>query len=233
MADSPVDVEVQGRLARVRLNRPDAGNRVNIAMMKALLTALEQTAAGEVDVCLLSASGPDFCLGREQGERLPEHMTRRDSLSLILDVNAALSRCGAIIVTAAAGRAYGFGCGLVAQADLSIAADTAQFAFDEIHHGFAPAIVLTYLGDLLGPRRALDLTATGRAVCAEEAERIGLISRVAAADDLEAVAERVVGGLLELDRTALRECKRFQREVRQLPPEARPHHALSFMTSEK
>lgn len=224
MTEQFVQTTVEDRVARIRLNRPEADNRITVAMMRQFIDGL--SAAKDAAVLVITAAGPNFTVGRDQQERPPEGMTRRDNLALIIEGNALLRSFPGISVTAFRGRALGFGSGLIVQSDLSVAADTATLGFDEIRHGFAPSIVMTYLEDYVGPKRALDLVATGRTLSADEAERIGMISRVVPEDDLEAVTESLVAGLLERNEEALRTCKSFLREIRSVDPEARGERAL-------
>ncbi|MGH8869818.1 MAG: enoyl-CoA hydratase/isomerase family protein [Actinomycetes bacterium] len=223
-----VETSIEGRLARLRLRRPEADNRVTVAMMRQLIDGIAAASEADCDVLLVTAEGDDFSVGRDQQER-PEGMTKRDNLSLILEANAQLDGFAGIVVTAFRGRALGFGSGLVVQSDIALAAGSATLGFDEIQHGFAPLIVLTYLEQFVGPKNALDLAVTGRHLSAEEALRMGMVSRVVPGDELEACAEALVQGLLARDSGATRGCKRFLRDVRGVAADARPTYALDQM----
>jgi enoyl-CoA hydratase/carnithine racemase len=227
MADELVRYSVSGRVARIVLDRPDAGNLFTTGMMRGLAGAFTAATASQAAVTLLCAAGPDFSRGRDRDETLPAGMTRLDSTALIVEVGEAVRAYPGLLVTAVSGRAMGFGCGLVVQSDLSVAADTAQFGFDEILHGSAPRFVMAYLEDAIGPKRALDLLVTGRALEAAEAERIGLVSRVVPAADLASSAEAMVSALLERDPVAIRTCKSYLREIRAIEPDERLKHALA------
>ena len=103
-----------------------------------------------------------------------------DNTRLIVDANRLLTGFPGITVAAAQGRALGFGCGVVVQSDIALAAASAELGFDEVHHGTAPAFVMSYLEDHVGPKRALDLIVTGRTLSAAEAEQWGIVTRVVA-----------------------------------------------------
>jgi enoyl-CoA hydratase/carnithine racemase len=233
MTDELVSTTIDGRVARITLDRPEADNRITVAMMQQFIAGLTSAAEADVDVLMVTATGANFSVGRDQKETPPAGMTKRDNLGLIVRANRLLGEFRGISVVAFRGRALGFGSGLVVQCDLSIAADTATVGFDEIRHGFAPSIVMTYLEDYVGPKRALDLVATGRILNATEAERFGMVSRVVPADHLDAVAESTVAGLLERDRDALRTCKRYLRAIRSIQPEDRGEYALTQMAGAK
>lgn len=229
MSDDLVQSTVEGRVARIRLDRPEADNRITIAMMRQFIAGLQEAIDADVDVLVITASGANFTVGRDQQERPPQGMTRRDNLALIVEANMLLSSFTGITVTAFRGRALGFGSGLVVQSDLAVAADTATLGFDEIRHGFAPSIVMTYLEDCVGRKRALDLVATGRTLNAEEAERYGMVSRVVPADALDGYTESLVDDLLDRDPQALRTCKSFLRQIRAVDPASRGAYALDQM----
>lgn len=221
---------INERSARIELCRPEAGNRITVAMMRQFAEALEAATSADADVLVISALGEHFTLGRDQQEGLPPGMTRRDSLALAVHANGLLAGFPGITLTAAQGKALGYGSGLVVQSDLAVAADTATLGFDEIRHGFAPLVVLTYLEHFVGPKRALDLVLTGRHLNAGEAERFGMVTRVVPADDLEACTESLAGDLLSHDRTALRRCKQYLAEIRTVAPAQRGEYALDQMT---
>jgi len=233
MTQESVQTTIDGRIGRIQLNRAEADNRITVAMMKQFIDGLAAAHEHDVDVLLITAAGANFTVGRDQQERPPEGMTRRDNLGLIVEGNKLLNDFPGIGVTAFRGRALGFGSGVVLQSDLSVAADTATMGFDEIRHGFAPSIVMTYLESYVGPKRALDLVATGRMLSATEAECFGMVSRVVPADDLDVCAESLVNGLLDRDRTALRTCKSYLKEIRDVTPDRRGEYALDQMVGKK
>ncbi|MFC4943006.1 enoyl-CoA hydratase/isomerase family protein [Pseudonocardia sp. GCM10023141] len=219
--------ERTGRVSRIRLERPAAANRIHSTMMGQLIDALDAATAAGSDIVVISGAGPDFSVGRDQHEVLPAGMSKLDNTALIVAANRSLAAFPGITLAVVQGRALGFGCGLALQCDLSIAADTAELGFDEIHHGTAPAFVMSYLEDYVGPRRALDLIVTGRALPAAEAERYGMVSRVVAADGLAAAAAEMVADLLRSPGELLARCKAYLRENRAVAPADRLDHAFA------
>ena len=160
--------EVDGRLSRIVLDRPEAANRIHSTMMRQLIDALAAATAAGSDVVLITAAGRDFSVGRDQHEALPDGFSKLDNTRLIVDANRLLTGFPGITVAAAQGRALGFGCGVVVQSDIALAAASAELGFDEVHHGTAPAFVMSYLEEHVGPKRALDLIVTGRTLSAAE-----------------------------------------------------------------
>jgi methylglutaconyl-CoA hydratase len=82
------------------------------------------------------------------------------------------------VVALVKGRAFAGGAGLASACDIVLAQEDSRFAYPEVGIGFVPAMVMTMLRRSVGEKHAFDLVATGRVLTAEEAERIGLVSRV-------------------------------------------------------
>ena len=83
--------EVDGRLSRIVLDRPEAANRIHSTMMRQLIDALAAATAAGSDVVLITAAGRDFSVGRDQHEVLPEGMTKLDHTQLIVVANRLLT----------------------------------------------------------------------------------------------------------------------------------------------
>lgn len=215
------------RVSRIRFDRAEAANRIHPTMMRQFIGALDAATAAGADIVVISGAGADFSVGRDQQEALPDGMSKLDNTALIVDANRSLAAFPGITVAVVRGRALGFGCGVALQSDLSIAAESAELGFDEIHHGTAPAFVMSYLEDYVGPRRALDLIVTGRALPAAEAERYGMVSRVVADDQLDTAAEALVADLLRSPGELLARCKAYFRENRTVAPADRLDHAFA------
>ncbi|MPZ62316.1 MAG: enoyl-CoA hydratase/isomerase family protein [Propionibacteriales bacterium] len=162
----------------------------------------------DAHVLVISARGPAFCLGRErQGHTLDE---LRAEVSALVELNLALTTARLITVAQVHGDAAGFGVGLAALCDVTIAAPSARFWFPEVELGLAPAVVLAWLPRLVGHKRALHLAATGKTLTAAEAAEIGLVTRVASAGDaLEATVEEEVAALAKHSSRVHAEIKQF------------------------
>lgn len=224
----PVTFEGEGGVGTITFRRPEAGNQVNVATMRALISALEAAGDSDADVLVLRGEGEAFCVGRDQEED-PADLTKRENLSMILDANDLWTNFDGVSVAAVSGDALGFGCGLALGADITIAAEDAQLGFTEIHHGFAPTIVLSYIETYLPRKRALDLVMTGRTMPAREAREAGIVTRVAPSEGFAATVDGVVDTLAGLNPDALRKCKFFVREVSDVPVEERGEYALDTL----
>jgi methylglutaconyl-CoA hydratase len=201
-------VSRSGGVAILTLNRPDKRNALDRGMLSELKTALTDSAlAADVRVVALRGSGKDFCAGLDLEELLasadlaPEE-NEKSSMELgdlFLQLRALPKVCVAVVE----GRALAGGCGLATACDLVIARAGAQFGYPEINRGFVPAMVLTILRRAVGEKAAFDLAATGRLVVAEEAEQLGLISRVVPAEDFEDEVRKLLAQLAGFSASAL------------------------------
>jgi cyclohexa-1,5-dienecarbonyl-CoA hydratase len=176
--------EAEGRLLRLRLNRPKA-NLIDAAMIAALDRALvDHLESRELGAILLDADGPHFSFGASVDEHLPErcaamlHMLHRLVLRM---VDSPVP-----ILVAIRGQCLGGGLEVAMAGHLLFVAPDASLGQPEIKLGvFAPA-ASCLLPELVGPARALDLLISGRSLNGAEAAAIGLAYEVA--DDPQAAA---------------------------------------------
>lgn len=185
----------------VTLTNGDRGNHLGLEELEELASALESAEAAGKRWVLLRQEGRDFCLGRAPDASGP---AVRDAL---LGTVQLLQRLDLLTVAAADGGCVGFGVGLFALTDLSLATDHTWFQFPEILHGPAPAIVASWLYDRVPLKQGLYWTATGARFTAEEALRFGLATLVAPPEELTSVTERLLATLDDLDAEQLRKAK--------------------------
>ena len=178
-------VETRGRVGLVTLNRPQALNALNAALMAELATALDAFEANEAIGCvIITGSEKAFAAGadiKEMQSRTYMDVYKSDFISKWERVTTARKP----VIAAVAGFALGGGCELAMMCDFIIAADTAKFGQPEIKLGIIPGIGGSQrLPRAVGKAKAMDLILTGRMMDAAEAERAGLVSRVVPAASL-------------------------------------------------
>jgi len=197
IADGPVLLDHSDGVATLTLNRPDASNGMNIELMQALQAAVMRCHRDPaVRVVHLRGAGRNFCAGGDvqefasKGEALGPFL--REVTAYLQMAIGALIRLNAVVVTEVHGYAAGGGgLGLVCASDVVIAGQSARFMAGATRVGMAPdggASVI--LPRLVGFRRAMDIVLSNRIVEGTEAERIGLVTRVVADDELAAEAAR-------------------------------------------
>lgn len=147
-------------------------NRLSSDICRALTDALE--APEGVHVLHVRAVGEAFCLGRDRAAEDPT--TLRAEVRALIDLNQALRTSEVVSVAEIQGDAAGFGVGLAALCDVSVAARSARFWFPEVEIDLAPTVVLSWLPRRVGELRAFYLTATGERVSADDAVAMGLVT---------------------------------------------------------
>lgn len=205
-------VRQDGPVLRVTLARPEKRNALSRGLVAALQATLAAVAAdGATRVVLLAGEGPAFCAGgdiAEFAETAATGRARADAEGLAA-LFAALVACPLPVVARVQGAAYGAGVGLVAAADIAVAADGTRFSLSEARLGLVPAVVSPYVVPALGPRAAKALMLLAAPFGVDEALRHGLIHRAAPADRLDAVVDDIVGDLLRGAPGALAMIKRL------------------------
>jgi methylglutaconyl-CoA hydratase len=217
-------VEREGPVLRVTLARPEVRNAFDDALIEEVTRAFRQ-AAGDADsrVVLLAGDGPTFCAGadvawmrkagsysKSENEADAERMAR-----MLRGIDA----CPRPVVALAHGAAIGGGVGLVAAADIAIAAEGTVFSLAEVKLGILPAVISPYVLRAIGPRAARDLFLTGDRFDAREAQRIGLVHQVVPAEELAAAGARKVASILTSAPEAVHVAKRLIEEVAWKSPE--------------
>ena len=204
--------ERDGHVLRITLTRPDRRNAFDAALIAELAEAFVDV--GRARAVVLAGEGKSFCAGADvDWMRASAHLSYDENVA---DANAmrqmfeAIDRCPAPVVARVHGHALGGGAGLVAAADIPVAARDTVFAFSEVKLGIIPAVISPFALAKIGTAHARRYFVTGERFDAETALRIGLVSEVA--DDLEAAVDRVVGELLSAGPHAARWAKRLVRE---------------------
>jgi enoyl-CoA hydratase/carnithine racemase len=222
-----LEFSVSDRVGNITVRRPEAGNAFTGEMARKLGEIMRQ-AAQEADIVTLSGEGSDFTIGRDRHE--PKSGTPFDTFSHISAVNQAIAAFPGILITRVRGRSFGLGVGLVMRSDIAIAAEDTRFALDEVAHGIPPMFIMEEMVEHLAPKQALDVILSSREFGAEEALRMGLVSRVVPGAALDQTFSDFVATLRSRDRSVVLACKRYMRSVKKMPVEARPAFALVEQT---
>lgn len=210
-----LDLDTDG-VARLRLNRPEASNGMDVPFLRALHAAVMRCHAEDgARVVLITGEGRNFCAGGDvhtfagQGEKLPEYL--REATSWLQITTSALLQLRAPVVAAVHGfAAGGGGFGLVCAADFVIAAESARFMSGAVRVAMAPdAGVSVTLTRLVGLRKAMEILLTNPTLTAAEALDAGLLTRVVPDDRLLDEALAFAGGLAAGAPLALAATKRL------------------------
>jgi len=192
----PVLVADRGAVRTLTLNRPEVRNALDAALVAALTDALAEAAAEEgVRVVVLTGAGKAFSAGADlsalaalQDATAEENLADSARLAGLFE---AIYRHPKPVVAKVNGHAIAGGCGLAAVCDFSLVASGAKLGFTEVRIGFVPAIVAVFAARKLGEAALRDLMLRGHLIPAEEAMRIGLVTRAVPAADLDAEVDRL------------------------------------------
>ena len=192
-------VEKRGRVTLVTLNRPEALNALNAALIGELLQATEAFEADDGVGCMVvTGSYKAFAAGADIKEMAPKTYAEilREDLFASTD---RLARCRKPVIAAVAGYCLGGGCELAMVCDFILCADNAKFGQPEITLGVIPGIGGSQrLTRFVGKSKAMEMCLTGRMMDAAEAERSGLVSRVVPVDELIPEAVKTAEKIAEM-----------------------------------
>lgn len=178
----PLETSLDGNVALLRLNRPEARNALSPELMERLASELERLDADpEVRCAVIAGSEEVFAAGADI-----KAMSERDLAETLRHPAAAFWRRLAAVktplVAAVSGYALGGGCELALACDMIVASESAQFGQPEVTLGIVPGGGGSQrLARVLGKQRAMEYVLTGRRFDAAAAREMGLVNRLAAA----------------------------------------------------
>jgi methylglutaconyl-CoA hydratase len=203
-----VTCEIRNGAAFITLNRPDKRNALRAQLVSDLKAAMAEAEAGDdIKVVVLGGAGKDFCTGADlaQLQRVAEGsvLDNLDDASGFAALLLQIRRMKKPVIAAVHGRAMAGGAGLASACDLVIASRSASFTYTEVRIGFVPAMVMAIARRNLSEKRAFEILCTGRALTAEEAERIGFINRVCDDDRFESEVESYAAEIVQISGSAM------------------------------
>jgi enoyl-CoA hydratase len=216
-------VEVEGRVARLTIDRPERRNALDVGLTSALIRLLvELDEDDEVWAISLTGAGDKaFCAGTDlkeldqmarRGERIPQPM--RGSERNLFEV---LSEVGKPTIAVVNGPALAAGCELVLCCDLRVASDDSYLALPEAKRGMGANFASVVLPRLLPRAVAMEMLYTGEPLAAAEALRWGIYNRVVAAADLRGTADELVDAVIANAPLTLRRYKQMATKGAALP----------------
>jgi enoyl-CoA hydratase len=240
VVESAVRIDRRGRVGEIVLARPERRNALDYAAVLELVAALGELEDDEtIGAVLIYGEGKSFCAGGDlaefqRGLTTPAYDFHRGGTGWV-DLMLAIPRMRTPVVVAPHGHALAGGCGIVAAADVAIAAEETLFGTSEITIGLFPIIVYPTLVRAIGPRAAREMALTGRRISADDAHRVGLVHRVVPSVGHLDAARASAAELADFGTDALALGKWFMESVDELPVEQATAFAQSvrgsFMTT--
>lgn len=203
-----LSLSIDGRIATIMIDRPDALNALNQQVMQEMsdaIMAIDEDPA--IAVTILTGAGRAFAAGAD----IKEMQNMSFSEAFISDLFGgweAFARRRKPVIAAVNGFALGGGCELAMMCDILIASDKAKFGQPEIKLGLIPGMGGSQrLTNIVGKAMAMDLILTGRMINADEALRIGLVSRLVPHADLMGEALAIATEISGYGLPAILSCK--------------------------
>ena len=216
MSDEAITCSIDGAVATITLNRPDAKNRLDAGAMQLMVEHLRETARDDaIRVVVITGSGTTFCSGADLAGALAaaEGGFASGGTSALVELLNAMLDHPKPLVARVQGHVAGGGNGLVAACDIAVASSDARFAFSEVRVGVAPAIISVVCLQVMHRRDAQELLLTGERVSADRVLAAGLVTAVAEAEALDAAVRAYVDVLLLGGPEATRNTKALLRRV--------------------
>jgi enoyl-CoA hydratase len=187
-----LQLELEGGIATLWLNRPDSRNALNLRMCHEITAACEALEENEaVRVVVLRGRGVAFCAGADLKER--QGMSPAEMVARRVDgftAYAALEALSKPLIATVHGAAFGSGCEIAAACDFVLATSQASFKYPEVGWGTVGAT--QRLPRIVGRRMAKELLFTGRTLDAQEALQLGLVNHVYDPEEFDAAITGMV-----------------------------------------
>ena len=178
-----VEINNEGAIRIIEMNRPEKRNALNDELIAALKAALNEVEADDsIRAVVIRGAGKDFCSGADLSsiqkiasasyeENVEDARSLAELFLLIRSVRVP-------VIAAVHGRALAGGCGLATACDIVLATKSARFGYPEVKIGFVPAMVAAILRRNLGEKKSFELLTQGFEYSADEALNLGLVNAI-------------------------------------------------------
>jgi methylglutaconyl-CoA hydratase len=205
-------------VAEVWLNRPEVRNAFNDGVITELNEAFRALAAdGELRAVVLGGRGKAFCAGADLAwMRAMADYTWAENhadAARLAEMLWTIWNCPVPVVGRIHGDCYAGGVGLAAVCDVLVAAEGMHFCLSEARLGLLPATIGPYVVKALGEQAARRWFVTAERFSAAQAQALGFVHEVAAAEALDACVAGVVASVVANGPAAVRACKRLVKDV--------------------
>lgn len=214
-------VELDDKVAKVKLNRPDVHNAFNNILINDLYDAFDKLACEEkIRVIILTGNGKSFCAGADLNwmksvvnysfkQNYEESMKLAKLMYLIFTHPKP-------VIARINGTAIGGGVGLMSVCDILIANEEAKFGLSEVKLGLVPAAISPFVMSRIGEARARELFITGERICAKRAETLNLVNYALPMTEVDNVLNEKVNLILNNGPEAVRTVKEMIFKVSQI-----------------
>jgi methylglutaconyl-CoA hydratase len=227
-----LDIQIEGRVAKVFLNRPEVRNAFNdgvITELAEIFTRLGQDPG--VRVIVLGGHGKAFCAGADLNwmKSMAGYgwEDNRADATRLAEMLWAIDSCPLPVVGRLHGDCYAGGMGLAACCDVLVAAEGMHFCLSEARLGLLPATISPYVMRAMGEQAARRYFITAERFSAAQAREMGFVHELVAADALDAKVDEIVALLVANGPAAVKACKRLVQDFagREITPDLRAETA--------
>jgi enoyl-CoA hydratase/carnithine racemase len=216
-----LNVEAQGPVLHITLNRPEVRNAFNEELIAALTQAFTDLPE-ETRIVVLAGEGKAFCAGGDlqwmQRAALYSEEENKEDARRLARLYRAVMDCPCVVVANVHGAVFGGGLGLLAASDYAIADPNTVFAFSEVKLGLVPATISSVVIPKIGHGYARAYFATGIQFTAQTALRMGLVHEVSTESHL--VLEQLTREVLKGGPKAIATSKRIAQQPPMSPEDA-------------
>jgi methylglutaconyl-CoA hydratase len=213
MSYQTLQLAVTGEIATITLNRPEKRNAISPEMIVEILAAFDEVESSPARVLIVTGAGKAFCSGMDlealKALAKQSPTEQREDADRLTKLFRRIWSFPKPTIAAVNGHAIAGGCGLATLCDFTIAVPEAKFGYPEVRIGFLPAVVSIFLVRQIGEKQARSLLLTGKTIDAAEAHRLGLISEIVAAEDLNKSVQELAATLIAASPTSLRVTKKL------------------------
>jgi enoyl-CoA hydratase len=211
MAHSSVLFSKNNHIAWITLNRPSNGNVINLQLGQELEDVCQQANQDEnIYVVTITGTGDTFCTGSQLEKAIQARRKRSisEASSQFCKISSTIASIEKPVIAAINGDAFGQGLELALACDIRIATSEAHFGFPNVAQGIIPMDGGTQrLARIIGRGKALELILLSQTIDAEEALKIGLVSKVVAPETLSTEVEEMAKAMTTKAPIALRYIK--------------------------
>ena len=215
---STLDIQVNGPVARVYLNRPEVRNAFNDGVIAELSATFARLGAdATLRAVVLGGHGKAFCAGADLNwmramAGYSWEQNRADAMALA-DMLWVLYSCPLPVVGRVHGDCYAGGLGLAAVCDVLVAAEGVQFCLSEARLGLLPATIGPYVVKALGEQASRRYFATAERFDAARARELGFVHECVPAEALDSTVDAIVTALAANGPAAVKACKRLVQDL--------------------
>jgi enoyl-CoA hydratase/carnithine racemase len=211
-------VNVENSIARIVINRPESGNRLEMSMVKEMTQLINDFSFNmDIKVIHLTGQGDDFSQGRQLHKPEPSNIPLKKSANQIraevtdplLAVYAAMKSCQIPLVSSVFGNAFGLGCAIATLCDITLASSKARFSLPEMKSNLPPTLAISAVMHVV-PRKALaHLVYSTDEIDAQQAFEYGFVSKILPIENFSELVNDYIAKLVTRDRAALSAVKEY------------------------